>query len=308
MLELVKLFISIDNVCYPEMLGKMLVINAPFLAVQTYKLVKGLLDPRTQAKIEIISPHDSIRRMHELIDKKYLPSDYGGTAPDLYYFKPNTEYVTIPKQSNSVASHGFGEIIRTIAVPYGKTLFVDTYLSEGAIEVIVSSCVVKTSVITEENTKKSFFSRAVTTTNVTTVTSEVDEIMHETVELKVPVHADTSAPVSAHRGSERLLKKYPCISHSDHKSSDEVVEAVGERLYRIIWRNTVKTTTRQIVYSLTVSDTPEFPDMFSEYSKKTSLDNLSVLDAASTKTVVSDNGSYRNRMEEEDEVISPVEA
>lgn len=47
------LLLGLDNTCYPETLGKMLVINAPFLAVQTWSIVKRWLDPRTQQKIEV---------------------------------------------------------------------------------------------------------------------------------------------------------------------------------------------------------------------------------------------------------------
>lgn len=46
-------YLGLDNTCYPETLGKMLVINAPFLAVQTWGAVRRLLDPRTQGKIEV---------------------------------------------------------------------------------------------------------------------------------------------------------------------------------------------------------------------------------------------------------------
>ena len=48
-----QLCLGLDNTCYPETLGKMLVINAPFLAVSTWSMVKRWLDPRTQQKIEV---------------------------------------------------------------------------------------------------------------------------------------------------------------------------------------------------------------------------------------------------------------
>lgn len=44
---------GLDNTCYPETLGKMLVINAPYLAVQTWGLVSRWLDKRTLEKIEV---------------------------------------------------------------------------------------------------------------------------------------------------------------------------------------------------------------------------------------------------------------
>jgi CRAL/TRIO domain len=46
MLDHLKTLIGIDNVCFPEMLGKMLVINAPSVAVQIWGMVKNWLDPR----------------------------------------------------------------------------------------------------------------------------------------------------------------------------------------------------------------------------------------------------------------------
>ena len=76
-----------DNVCYPETLGKMLVINAPWLAVNAWSMVRGWLDPRTVAKIEIIGPAESISRLHELVDREHIPPMYGGTGPDLYFPK-----------------------------------------------------------------------------------------------------------------------------------------------------------------------------------------------------------------------------
>ena len=68
--------------------------------VQTWNMCKGWLDPRTQAKIEIIGPGaESIKRLHELISPEYLPAEFAGTAPDLYYMKPNTEYLQLSRGS-----------------------------------------------------------------------------------------------------------------------------------------------------------------------------------------------------------------
>ena len=44
---------GLDSTCYPEILGKMLVINVPFLAIKTWNVVKRWLDPRTLSKIEV---------------------------------------------------------------------------------------------------------------------------------------------------------------------------------------------------------------------------------------------------------------
>ena len=44
----------------------MFVINAPYLAVQTWGMVKRWLDPRTQSKIEILGPGPGM--YHHCID------------------------------------------------------------------------------------------------------------------------------------------------------------------------------------------------------------------------------------------------
>ena len=65
MLDQMKLYIGLDNTCYPELLGKMFVINAPYLAVQTWGMVKRWLDPRTQSKIEILGPGPGVAQRHD---------------------------------------------------------------------------------------------------------------------------------------------------------------------------------------------------------------------------------------------------
>jgi CRAL/TRIO domain len=124
-----KAFISVDNVCYPETLGKMLVINAPWVAVNAWGMVKGWLDPRTVAKIEIISAADSIRRLHELIDDCFIPPQYGGSGPELYFPKSHTELVSVPRS---------GEVVKYFEVPVGAGIVVDSYVVDGQLEVVLA--------------------------------------------------------------------------------------------------------------------------------------------------------------------------
>lgn len=63
--------------------------------VQIWTMIRSWLDPRTQQKIEIVPQAESIKRLHELIDIEYLPPEYGGTAPDLYYSKPDTAFIQL---------------------------------------------------------------------------------------------------------------------------------------------------------------------------------------------------------------------
>lgn len=49
----------------------------------SWRLIKGWLDPRTAAKIEVLSnKKEAERKLLELVDKDQLPSDYGGSGPD----------------------------------------------------------------------------------------------------------------------------------------------------------------------------------------------------------------------------------
>jgi len=103
-----KMLIALDNVVYPEMLGKMFVVNAPSFIVSTFAMVKGWLDVRTQKKIELLgSGPEMTARLLEFIDPDQLPVRYGGTAtPDIYLAPdtchPNCEYLSI--QYNSMVS------------------------------------------------------------------------------------------------------------------------------------------------------------------------------------------------------------
>jgi CRAL/TRIO domain len=82
-LAIIKEQSAIDSVCFPETMSKMLIINAPTFFTASWRLIKGWLDPRTSAKIEVISSRSAAeKRLRELVDVDQLPSDYGGKGPD----------------------------------------------------------------------------------------------------------------------------------------------------------------------------------------------------------------------------------
>mmetsp|Transcript_12691 Transcript_12691/g.21093 ORF Transcript_12691/g.21093 Transcript_12691/m.21093 type:complete len:463 (+) Transcript_12691:56-1444(+) len=136
MMDHLKALISIDNTCYPELLGKMFVINSPWLAVTTWELVKGWLDPRTQAKIEILgSGPDVTKKLLEVIPAESLPMKYGGAKPDSQCFtwleqRPKTEFVQLAKDQM---------VKKVFKVPPQQVLYLDSYISEGEILLEVST-------------------------------------------------------------------------------------------------------------------------------------------------------------------------
>jgi len=70
--------------CFPEILNKLIVLNAPGFFSFVWRIVKVFLHPRTARKVEIFSDTEKgKRRLKELIDSENIPSDYGGQAPSL---------------------------------------------------------------------------------------------------------------------------------------------------------------------------------------------------------------------------------
>ena len=82
-LTIVKEQAAIDSLCFPETMSKMLIVNAPTFFSATWRLIKGWLDARTAAKVEVISNRAKMeQRLLEFIDPDQLPTDYGGKGPD----------------------------------------------------------------------------------------------------------------------------------------------------------------------------------------------------------------------------------
>lgn len=73
---------ALDSLCFPETMNKMYIINGPRFFSATWNIIKGWLDPRTAAKIEVISSRKQwVKDLLENIDADQLPVDYGGTGP-----------------------------------------------------------------------------------------------------------------------------------------------------------------------------------------------------------------------------------
>lgn len=69
------------SMVWPEMLNKLIIINAPSFFSLVWSIIKGLLDPNTTKRIEIYSSETKGReRLLQLIDASELPRDYGGSA------------------------------------------------------------------------------------------------------------------------------------------------------------------------------------------------------------------------------------
>lgn len=129
LLDYLKGLITIDNVCYPETLGNMVTINTPKIALGAYKVLKGLVDKKTQSKIDLLgSGPDATRRLLEHIDEDILPVSLGGKGPEPFLRKPHTEFVTVPSK---------GMYQYMLQVASGHRLVIDSYIRESAMVVSV---------------------------------------------------------------------------------------------------------------------------------------------------------------------------
>ena len=72
-----KLASDIGQDYYPEMLGKMTIVNVGMFFRAIWTLVKGFIDPKTQSKISLLKSHYKDELL-KLVDEDKLPSFFGG--------------------------------------------------------------------------------------------------------------------------------------------------------------------------------------------------------------------------------------
>ena len=115
-LDIIKKQASIDSLCFPETMNKMLVVNAPRFFSATWGIIKGFVDARTAAKIEVISSSSAAqKKLKEIIDVNQIPSDYGGTA--------ESTDVTLAKEAAVNADKGGRSRLKA------EVMYVRSYLS-----------------------------------------------------------------------------------------------------------------------------------------------------------------------------------
>ncbi|CAN0478789.1 unnamed protein product [Ectocarpus sp. 12 AP-2014] len=79
--RLFKLRAHMDQLLFPEMLGKCFIVNTPSLFSYVWSMFSPLVDERTRSKISIISkPQDWTKALQEIADPDQLSPEYGGTG------------------------------------------------------------------------------------------------------------------------------------------------------------------------------------------------------------------------------------
>jgi len=91
----VKKAAKISQDFYPEIMGKMVVTNAPAIFTGIYSLIKGWIDEKTRKKISLVGNPTKI--LTELCDMDHIPTFLGGKSerPITDCFGPWEEYELI---------------------------------------------------------------------------------------------------------------------------------------------------------------------------------------------------------------------
>lgn len=83
--KLFKDTIDIDQSYYPERLGLLFLINAPWIFKPLWSLISRWIDPHTCEKFHVLGA-DYAPTLKQFIDEDQIPIEYGGTAE---YVVPN---------------------------------------------------------------------------------------------------------------------------------------------------------------------------------------------------------------------------
>ncbi|KAI3331446.1 CRAL/TRIO domain-containing protein [Xylariaceae sp. AK1471] len=77
--------------CYPEVVDKIYVLNAAPYFAKIWSWLKGWIDPRTAAKIVIVSPADAFATLSEAMDIECIPERYGGKSRGDHGMRPSLD-------------------------------------------------------------------------------------------------------------------------------------------------------------------------------------------------------------------------
>ncbi|XWS60187.1 hypothetical protein CRYUN_Cryun07bG0014100 [Craigia yunnanensis] len=73
--------ISLMQDYYPERLGKLFIVHAPYIFLTAWKIVYPFIDNRTRKKIVFVENKTVKSTLLEEIDESQLPETYGGKLP-----------------------------------------------------------------------------------------------------------------------------------------------------------------------------------------------------------------------------------
>lgn len=88
--------------CYPEVVDKIYVLNAPSYFSRIWALIKSFVDPTTAKKLVIVPQNDTLATLLEVMDIESIPERYGG--------KSKAKNAMVPQVANLEALLGVAEL------------------------------------------------------------------------------------------------------------------------------------------------------------------------------------------------------
>lgn len=82
----------VDQAHYPELMGNIYIVNAPWIFGVLWKVVKHWIDPKSRQKIHVLSANFK-QELLELVGPN-LPEEYGGTMTDVVPI-PNNDHINL---------------------------------------------------------------------------------------------------------------------------------------------------------------------------------------------------------------------
>ena len=124
-MALLKKIMKISQDFYPEMMGKLIIINAPFIFSAVFAVVKGWVDEKTRKKVSLLGSN-YLKNLQEYIDNDNIPTYFGGTGTSDCNDGPGPwdMYETVESQEKN-ATVG----VKRTGDPHGK-IFTPTHLNE----------------------------------------------------------------------------------------------------------------------------------------------------------------------------------
>lgn len=91
-LPLAQFLTQCAQACYPEILGTVLILNAPWIFWGFWACMKRLLDPIIVSKVAFIKPSE----LCEFVDPLMIPADFGGQSSFRYHYYPDPDPQELP--------------------------------------------------------------------------------------------------------------------------------------------------------------------------------------------------------------------
>ncbi|KAI5458849.1 CRAL-TRIO domain-containing protein [Mariannaea sp. PMI_226] len=89
--EYVQDFNFLLSTCYPEVIDRIYVVNAPSYFGMIWNFVRKWIDPRTASKVQIVFPAQVLSTLLSTIDVAHIPLQYGGEHCIQYGMPPKVD-------------------------------------------------------------------------------------------------------------------------------------------------------------------------------------------------------------------------